>query len=316
MPDPWETLKLLSDPTRLRLVALMRREELSVAELQEILDMGQSRISSHLALLRQGGLVVDRRQGKKTFYSLTPDLARSNRDLVHSACRAVADQSDITRDEQHLDRILERRQRQAEEYFNTLAGRLGKNYFPGRSWEAFGHFLLKITPPIRIADLGAGEGLISQLLAQRAEHVYCIDQSQRMVEVGLELARKNRLTNLEYRQGDLEDVPLPDESVDVALLSQALHHARHPQNAVHEAYRILKPEGQAIILDLKEHHLEKARDLYADVWLGFPENTLYTFLREAGFQNIEVRVVSREKQEPYFQTIMASGVKTGVQQPE
>ncbi len=298
----------------MRLVALLRREELSVAELQEILDMGQSRISSHLALLRQGGLVSDRRQGKKTFYSLHPDLRRSNRDLVHSACRAVEDHADIHADRRNLERILERRQRQAEEYFNTLAGRLGRNYFPGRSWEAFGHCLLKITPRIRIADLGAGEGLISQLLAQRAEHVYCIDRSKRMVEVGTELAKKNRLTNLEYRLGDIENVPLPDESVDLALLSQALHHARHPRNAVREAYRILRPEGQIVILDLKEHNLEKARELYADLWLGFAENTLYTFLREAGFQNIEVRVVSREKHEPFFQTLLASGIKTGVQE--
>ncbi len=292
-------------------MALLRREELSVAELQEILDMGQSRISSHLALLRQGSLVTDRRQGKKTFYSLSPKLSPGNLELVHSSCRAIESLPEIKSDEQNLERILERRQRFAAEYFNTLAGRLGKNYFPGRSWEAFGHFLLKITPRIKIADLGAGEGLISQLLAPRAEHVYCIDQSQRMVEVGAELAKKNGLSNLEYKLGNIENVPLPNRSVDVALLSQALHHARHPQAAVNEAYRILKPEGQIIVLDLKEHDFEKARELYADLWLGFPENTLYTFLREAGFQNIEVSIVSREKQEPFFQTVLAAGIKTG-----
>lgn len=311
MPDPWDTLKLLSDSTRLRLVALLQTDELSVAELQEILDMGQSRISSHLALLRQGGLVTDRRQGKKTFYSLNADLSASNRELTRSACHSVGEHPQLREDRKILERILERRQRFAEEYFNSLAGRLGKNYCPGRSWEAFGHFLLKTTPPIEIADLGAGEGLISQLLAQRAKQVYCIDKSRRMVEVGKELARKNRLSNLEYLLGDIESVPLPDRSVDLALLSQALHHARHPETAVREACRILRPGGQIVILDLKEHDFEKARELYADLWLGFPENTLYSFLREAGFKNIEVGVVSREKHEPHFETILASGVKGG-----
>ncbi len=312
MPDPWDTLKLLSDGTRLRLVALLANEELSVAELQEVLDMGQSRISSHLGLLRQGRLVTDRRQGKKTFYSLHSNIPATSRELIRSACNAVAELPEVRQDRQSLERILERRQQFAEEYFNSLAGRFGKNYCPGRSWQAFGHFLLKIVPRITIADLGAGEGLISQLLAQRAEHVYCIDNSSRMVEVGTELAKKNRLNNLEYKLGDIENVPLPDESVDLALLSQALHHARHPQTAVKEACRILKREGQIVILDLKEHEFEKARELYADLWLGFTENTLYTFLRSAGFQHIEIGVVTTEKQEPRFQTILATGIKAGV----
>src|SRR5690606_121392 len=144
-----------------------------------------------------------------------------------------------------------------------------RNYCPGRSWEAIGHLALRLTPRITIADLGAGEGLISQLLARRAEKVWCIDNSPRMVEVGTALAARNGLSNLTYKLGDIEAVPLPDRSVDVAILSQALHHAQHPQTAVGEAARILRPGGQIVILDLKEHGFEKARELYADVWLGF-----------------------------------------------
>ncbi|MEX2381357.1 MAG: metalloregulator ArsR/SmtB family transcription factor [Opitutales bacterium] len=311
MPYPWDTLKLLSDPTRLRLLLLLLEEELSVAEMQEVLDMGQSRISSHLSLLRQGEIVTDRRHGKKTFYSIRAHLSPTERNLIHSACASVADLNEVTEDRKNLHRVLEKRRRYTEEYFNSIAGRLGKNYCPGRSWEAIGHFLLKLTPSIKIADLGAGEGLISQLLAQRAETVYCVDNSPRMVEVGKELAKKNTLSNLHYRLGDIEKVPLPDDSIDVAILSQALHHARHPQTAVREAQRILKPAGQVIILDLKEHHFERARELYADLWLGFSENTLYNFLHEAGFQHIEINTVSREKNEPYFETLLACAVKTG-----
>lgn len=310
MPDPREILRLLADPTRLRLLALLEREELAVAELQEILGMGQSRISSHLALLRQGGLVNDRKEGKRSFYSLSADTGGLGT-LVESALRSLRDDPEIQQDRQHLERILERRRHQAEAYFEAVAGRLGKHYCPGRSWEAIGHFLLRLTPSIDIADLGAGEGQLAQLLARRAHHVYCIDNSPKMVEVGTQLARDNGIDNLEYRLGDIEDVPLPEASVDLAFLSQALHHADNPPRALQEAFRILRPQGQLIILDLKEHSFEKAHELYADRWLGFPPNRLYQWLRDTGFQKVTVETVAREMQDPGFETLLACGLKSG-----
>lgn len=309
MADSWEILKLLADSTRVRILSLLDKEELSVAELQEVLDMGQSRISSHLGLLRQGELVHDRREGKKTFYALNADFDVDGLTLLKAACRAVEKTDQIAEDGINLKRILEKRKQQSEQYFNSVAGRLGKNYCPGRSWEAIGHFLLHLTPKIKIADLGAGEGLISQLLARRAEEVVCVDNSSKMVEFGSELAAKNGFTNLNYKLGDIEAVPLKDNSFDLALLSQALHHAQHPDKAIAEAYRILKPGGQVMIIDLMEHNFEKARELYADVWLGFSENKLYQYLKDAGFRKIEVNVVARETEAPNFQTILASGVK-------
>ena len=309
MADSWELLKLLADPTRVRILSLLAKEELSVAELQEILDMGQSRISSHLGLLRQGELVQDRREGKKTFYVVNQNFEEEGMSLIRAAYSAVENTSEVREDNTNLKRILEKRKQKAEEYFNSVAGRLGKNYCPGRSWEAIGHFLLHLTPKIRIVDLGAGEGLISQLLARRAEKVVCIDNSPKMVEFGSELAKKNGFTNLSYKLGDIEAVPLNDNAFDCALLSQALHHAQRPQTAVKEAFRILKAGGQLIIIDLLEHQFEKARDLYADVWLGFSENKLYQMLKTAGFRKIEVNIVATEAEAPHFQTILAVGTK-------
>lgn len=309
MADSWDILKLLSDSTRVRILSVLACEELSVAELQEVLDMGQSRISSHLSLLRQGGLVVDRRDGKKTFYTLSDANESTNYNLMQTACMSVAQTRQIKQDFTNLKRILEKRKRKAEEYFNSVAGRLGKNYCPGRNWEAIGHFLLLLTPKIKIADLGAGEGLISQLLARRADQVICIDNAPKMVDFGSQLAKKNGFTNLIYKLGDIESVPLKDKSVDLALLSQALHHASRPQKAVEEAYRILKPGGQVIILDLLEHQFDKARELYADEWLGFSENNLYQFFKVAGFRQIEVNILSKELEEPQFQTLMGSALK-------
>ena len=312
MNASWENLKILSDSTRLRILTLLLKEELSVAELQAILGMAQSRISSQLALLRQAGFVTDRREGKKAFYSLRSTLPPKHLALLRAATDAVTDLPALADDRDNLDRILQKRRRTQEQYFNLIAGRLGKNYCPGRSWEALGHLALRLTPAITIADLGAGEGLVSQLLAHRAKQVWCIDNSAKMVEVGTELAKKNGLANLTYKLGDIEQVPLPDQSVDLAILSQALHHANHPPVAVDEAFRILKPGGQLLVLDLNEHHFEKAHEQFGDLWLGFKESVLHGFLKKSGFQQVEVSVVSREESEPHFETLLASGVRVGL----
>jgi ArsR family transcriptional regulator len=301
-----EILQVLSDNTRLRLLRLLSEEELSVAELQEILEMGQSRISTHLSQIRRHGLLNDRKDGKKTFYSLRLDNS-PRLDLIRVALRVDSEEEFWESDQSGLNRVIDRRRRESERYFDEVAERLGKNYVPGRSWEAIGHFLLRLVPRINIADLGAGEGTLSQLLAERANKVYCIDSSKSMVRIGTELAKKKNLSNLVYKQGDIEKVPLPSKSVDLALMSQSLHHAQRPEKALTEAFRILKPSGQLVVLDLKKHQFEKARDLYQDQWLGFGENDLYRMIREAGFKRVKVEIVAKETKEPYFETILGVG---------
>ena len=301
-----EILQVLSDTTRLRLLRLLAGEELSVAELQEILEMGQSRISSHLSQIRRHGLLSDRKDGKKTYYSLL--LGDSPRlDLIRVAIREDLEEEFWESDRTGLTRVIDRRRRESERYFDEVAERLGKNYVPGRSWDAIGHFLLRLVPRITIADLGAGEGTLSHLLAERAGKVYCIDSSKSMVRVGTELAKEKNISNLFYKEGNIEKVPLSPRSVDLALLSQSLHHAHHPEKALAEAYRILKSGGQLVILDLKKHQFEKARELYKDQWLGFGENDLYRMIREAGFKRAKVEIVAKENKEPYFETILGVG---------
>jgi ArsR family transcriptional regulator len=194
-------------------------------------------------------------------------------------------------------------------YFDELAGKFGRHYVPGRSWKGLAETLLALMPPLVIADLGAGEGTFSQLLARRAKNVIAVDNSEKMVEYGAELARKHGVKNLEYRQGDIEDVPIRKASVDLAFFSQSLHHARHPQQAVAEAWRILKPGGRIVVLDLMRHTYEHARDLYADLWLGFTEVEVGRFLRQAGFSKVETSVVHREEETPHLETILAVGEK-------
>jgi ArsR family transcriptional regulator len=299
-----KSLRLAADPSRLRLLLLLEREELSVAELQDILSQGQSRISTHLAQLKQAGLVDDRREGKNSYYRLTAPAELMN--LLRTAAGEVPEAAD---DQQALRLALRKRQDQMRRYFDELAGKFGRQYMPGRSWKGVAEALLKLMPPMVIADLGAGEGTISQLMAQRAKKVIAIDNSEKMVEFGTELARKHGIGNMEYRLGDLEDVPIRAGTVDLAFLSQALHHARHPHRAVEEARRILKPGGRIAVLDLNRHHFEAAREMYADVWLGFTELELERYLKDGGFRNVETAVVYKEPEAPYFETLLGTGEK-------
>ncbi len=303
-------LRLLADPTRLRLLLLLEQEELSVAELQQILGMGQSRISSHLAQLKRAGVVEDRRAGKNVYYGASENGHDSRRTRIAELTRALARElPETARDRTSLKLVLRKRQDKAREYFDELAGKFGRRYCPGRSWQALAHALITLLPPLTVADLGAGEGTLSQLLAKNARKVIAIDNSPKMVEFGSQLAKKHGFKNLEYRLGDIEDPPIANNSVDLAILSQALHHAIHPQRAIAAAHRLLKRGGRLVILDLLSHRFERARELYADHWLGFSEVQLHQFLEKNSFREIEVSVLAREKQTPHFQTVFATGVK-------
>jgi ArsR family transcriptional regulator len=306
-----KNLRLLADPSRLRILLLVEREELSVAELQEILGMGQSRISTHLAQLKQAGLLEDRRNGKSILYRLNRAVQSNGFAQMLSVLRqAAAEIPEAEQDSDALRLALRRRQDKMRAYFDELAGKFGRNYVPGRSWQGLAETLLTLMPPMVIADLGAGEGTFSQLLARRSKKVIAIDNSDKMVEYGRELARKHGVKNLEYRKGDLEAVPIRDAAVDLAFFSQALHHAQHPERAVAEAWRILKPGGRIVVLDLLRHNYEEARELYADLWLGFTEVEVTRFLRQAGFKNVETSVVHSEESAPHFETLLAVGDKS------
>ena len=303
-------LRLLADPTRLRLLLLLEQEELSVAELQQILGMGQSRISSHLAQLKRAGVVEDRRAGKNVYYGASENGQDSRRARITELTRTLARElPETARDRTSLKLVLRKRQEKAREYFDELAGKFGRRYCPGRSWQALAHALITLLPQLTVADLGAGEGTLSQLLAKNARKVVAIDNSPKMVEFGSQLAKKHGFKNLEYRLGDIEEPPIANNSIDLAILSQALHHAIHPQQAIGAAHRILKRGGRLVILDLLSHRFERARELYADHWLGFSEVQLHQFLEKNSFREIEVSVVAREKQSPHFQTVFATGVK-------
>ena len=304
MAELLKSLKLIADPTRLRILSLLENEALTVAELQEILGMAQSRTSAQLSQLKEGGLVQDQKSGKNSIYSIC-----AAEDLLKLVREAVIELPEVAADRRTLHHILRKRRDKARAYFDELAGKFGKHYVPGRSWKALAEALIKILNYEQVADLGAGEGTLSQLLARRAQKVIAVDNSEEMVKFGKGLAKEHDLPNLEYRLGEIEDPPIKEGTMDLVLFSQALHHAQRPEKALAAAYRILKPGGVVVVLDLLQHSFEKARELYFDVWLGFPEAGLGGMLEDAGFEEIETVIVDKESQAPHFQTLLGTGKK-------
>jgi len=308
MSSTLKYLRALSDPTRLRIIAVLQADELSVQELQEITRLAQSRISTHLGLLQDSGMVESRREGKRTFYKLARGRQGGD-EFLQIAIRGASELPEHAGDQINLKRVLAIRKEQARLYFNQVAGRFDRVYGPGRSWQAFGHLLLRVLPPLDVADLGSGEGLLSELLARRCRKVIAVDNSERIVAFGAAKAKKNQIKNLEFRQGNLEDPPIADASVDLVILSQALHHAESPPAALKSAWRILRPLGQVVVLDLAQHKFDRAHEVYGGRWLGFAESDLHRWLEAAGFRKVEVSGVAREEDPPHFETLLAAGQK-------
>jgi ArsR family transcriptional regulator len=338
MPSIVKILRVVADPNRLRILLLLRAEELSVAELQEILVMGQSTLSTHLSQLKQAGLVEDRRTGKNNLYRLAGQLleervagrvlnqgttsvvpqrpgsreralAPEGDFLDQLLNRAAAEIPEIASDRAEMRRVLKKRQDKMRAFFDSVAGRLGRDYVPGKSWKSLAEALLRLMPPLVVADLGAGEGASALLLSQNSKRVIAVDSSAKMIEVGREQARRHGVTNIEFRLGDMEEIPIASGEVELAFFSQSLHHALHPARALEEAARILSPGGRIVVLDLVRHRFEEARELYADEWLGFTESELESMLAAAGFTAIQTSVVDKDPDAPQFQTLLAVAEK-------
>jgi ArsR family transcriptional regulator len=222
----------------------------------------------------------------------------------------IQESGDIPQDQTALAEVLKKRRQEAQEYFNRIAGRLGKAHCPGRTWPSIGPLLAQLVPrDAIIADLGAGEGWLSLLLAQRAARVIAIDHSPKMVEFATHELKAKGIHNLEYRLGDLSDPPIEPLSVDIAILSQALHHAPNPARAIQAVARILKPGGQLVILDLHQHHLDQAREMYGDYWLGFSETDLRLWCKKAGLSQINVQLLDPDLDPPHLQSILLGATK-------
>jgi len=299
-------LKALGDETRLRILNLLCREELSGTDLIDILNMGQSRISTHLSLLREVGLVEDRRAGRRTFYKAS---GGGQRELLDRILGDTAQAPELETDLAELESLKERRQREARSYFDRVAASFGEQILPGRTWEGLARALLTLAPGGRYVDLGIGDGLLTMMLAEVADEVTAVDLSPEMLARLEQRARREGLTNITTVEGEIDAPPLPDESHDVGVLSQALHHADDPAVALAEARRILAPAGRLLIIELLAHAEEWVRERYHHRHLGFTECELERLLEQAGFEAVRVQRAARDPQPPHFITLVGTAIR-------
>jgi len=296
-------LKALADDTRLRILHLLSEEDLTVTDLMEILNTGQSRVSTHLTLLKEVGLVTDRREGRRALYSVAGGPGAALLGQVMAENRGAAE---LHADLAGLETLRLARKQKQRAYFDRVAASFGEQLLPGRTWEGLARALLQLAPRGRYADLGVGDGLLTLMLAEVAKVVTAVDISPKMLEQLVARAKKQGISNLETVEADIEDLPLPDASHDVVVMSQALHHAREPVGALSEANRILVPGGRILIIDLLAHTEEWVREKLEHVHLGFTEAQLEAVLSEAGFEGALVQRAARDPQPPHFMTLVAT----------
>jgi SAM-dependent methyltransferase len=298
--------RLLGEDARLRLLRVLSRERLNVTELTGVLGLAQSGVSRHLGLLKDAGLVAEERDGGFSYYRLGPSVQP-----IESALRAqfatAAEDPDVRADEARLQEVLRLR----KENFDAHAGpdtRDARQLVPGRSWAAWSRALGLLMPQMKVADLGCGEGYLTMEAARWASRVIAVDRSDAVLSRARALARRRRVSNVIWKKGELERLPMKDASVDVAMLSQALHHAHQPARAITEAARVVVPGGRVLVLDLRAHEEEWVRAKLGDRRLGFADDELKRMLVAAGLSDVKVSVGARKAGDP-FTVLLAVGAR-------
>ena len=311
MKEASTLFRLLGDEGRLRLLRVLARERLNVTELTGVLGLAQSGVSRHLGLLKDAGLVQEEKDGGYSYYRPTPALAPESPDplraMLDRQFAASADDPMLRADDARLHEVLRLR----KENFETHAGpdtRDARQLVPGRSWAAWSRALGMLLPPLKVADLGCGEGYLTIEAARWAGRVIAVDRSEAVLKRARGLAQRRRVTNVVWKRGELEHVPIGDEVVDVAMLSQALHHAEQPARAVAEAARVTVPGGRVLVLDLRTHEETWVHNKLGDRVLGFSDAELKRMLTSAGLRDVRVGVGARRTGDP-FTVLLASGTK-------
>ncbi len=308
--EPSALYRLLGDDARLRLLRVLDTDRFNVKELTGVLGLAQSGVSRHLGLLKDAGLVEEERDGAYSFYRLAPGLRAGALGplwpLLEAQFAASATSPLVKADEARLQEVRRLRRENFEHIGPDT--RDGRQLVPGRSWAAWSRALGLLLPALDVADLGCGEGYLTVEAARWARHVVAVDRSPGVLARAKALAGRKRLTNITWKRGELERLPLDDDAIDVALLSQALHHAADPSGALAEAVRILKPGGRLLILDLRSHDEAWVRDKLGDQWLGFSEDRLAGLLTRAGLTDVRVTLGARHTNDP-FVVLLAVGTK-------
>ncbi|HEX4871132.1 MAG TPA: metalloregulator ArsR/SmtB family transcription factor [Nevskiaceae bacterium] len=296
-----ELCRLLADGSRLRLLALLEAEALSVAELTEITGLAQSRVSTHLAKLKRAGLVQDQRQGNAALYSLRHEGAEAATGLW-ALLRGQVDDARLRLDRERASEVV-RARKQGQTWAETVAGRMELHYSPGRTWEATARALIGLLRLGRVLDLASGDGVHAELIASQAEQVTCVDISPTVIAAARR--RLAKVANVDFHQGDMHRLPFADASFDHVLALHALAYSADPAALFAEISRLLRPGGRVVIAALNRHRHEEAMRAYDHLNLGITPRALQAALLKAGLSVERCTLAARETRPPYFEVITA-----------
>jgi DNA-binding transcriptional ArsR family regulator/protein-L-isoaspartate O-methyltransferase len=292
-------LRLLADPTRVRLLALLEHEELTVAEMAAVLHLAQPRVSTHLAKLKEAGLVRDRRAGVSAYYRANAEGDEARQQLLASL-RASIDDALLREDSARLPAVLAHRARD-EGWADTVAGDMERHYSPGRTWETLARSLLQLLGTGDVLDIASGDGITAELLAPHAHAIVCVDSSEKVVEAAAR--RLKSFANVQVRQGDMHALQLGEQRFDLVLMLHALTYAQDPARAVAEAASALRPGGRLLAVTLGEHDHRAAVEPFNHRNLGFDNAQLEGFAKAAGLAVMSCHRLSRERKAPHFEVI-------------
>ena len=305
--EDWSTrLKVFADATRVRLLALLAREELTVAELSAITQLAQPRVSTHLAKLKEAGLVRDRRAGVSAYYRYEEDALDPAQRALWASISAGSDDPLLRQDAERVPGVLAMRAAD-QNWADSVAGDMERHYSPGRTWEALARSALPLLEPGDVLDIASGDGVLAELLAPHAHRYVCVDASERVVAAAAE--RLRRYANVEVREGDMHALPFKDASFDLVVLMHALTYAAKPAQAVAESARVLRKGGRMLLSSLARHEHRNVVEAYGHQNLGFSEKELRKFAEKAGLRIASCETVTRERRPPHFEVISLLGEK-------
>ena len=299
-------LKVFADATRVRLLALLESEELTVAELSSITRLAQPRVSTHLAKLKEAGLVRDRRAGVSAYYRFDEAALDPAQRALWQSISAGSDDPLLRQDAARVPGVLATRASD-QNWADSVAGDMERHYSPGRTWEALARTALPLLEPGDVLDIASGDGVLAELLAPHSRRYVCIDTSARVVAAAAE--RLSRFSNVEVREGDMHALPCDDDSFDLVVLMHALTYAAKPAQAVAESARVLRSGGQLLLSSLGRHGHRAAVEAYGHVNLGFTEKELRRFIDKAGLELVSSETVTRERRPPHFEVVSLTGRK-------
>ena len=299
--EGWSSrLKVFADATRVRLLALIEREELTVAELSAITRLAQPRVSTHLAKLKDAGLVRDRRAGVSAYYRFEESALDGAQRALWTTLREGSDDPLLRQDADRVPSVLALRAAD-QNWADSVAGDMERHYSPGRTWEAMARSALPLLEPGDVLDIASGDGVLAELLAPHSHRYVCLDSSTKVVLAASERLRK--LKNVEVQEGDMHALPFDDGHFDLVVLMHALTYADEPARAVAEAARVLRPGGRLLLTSLARHEHRSVVESYGHVNLGFSEKDLQKFASKAGFSITSCETVTRERRPPHFEVI-------------